>query len=303
MTSKVLGDSAEVAVVLPCYGQARFLPEALESLRRQTYPPSEVVVIDDGSPDDVAAAASPFSEARVIRQENRGLSAARNRGLEETTAPYLVFLDSDDRLLPHAIEANLRTLRARPGAAFSWGFNHPFRDDGEPVPWGPTSFRGEPSYARLLEANIVGAPVGVLFAREPLAEAGGFAEDLGACEDWDIYLRLARSHPFVCSHEIVADYRHHGDNMSGDPIRMYPSVLEVLRRQQRWVEHDPTLRAALARGIEAAHERWEGPARLEQLVRHLDARRWTGAAGALAGLLVRRPGTLVQAAVRTLKRG
>ncbi|MBT8337702.1 MAG: glycosyltransferase family 2 protein, partial [Gemmatimonadetes bacterium] len=184
----------DIAVVLPCYGQAHFLADAVESLRAQTLPPAEIVVVDDGSPDDVRAAVAGFPEVRVVRQENRGLSGARNRGLAETTSPFVHFLDADDTLRPHALETLRSWMIAHPEAALAWGFNQPYNDDGRPIGWGATSFTGVPGYAALLEENAVGAPVGVLFRREPLESVGGFAENLDACEDWELYLRLARLH-------------------------------------------------------------------------------------------------------------
>src|SRR6266516_314678 len=108
-------DKSLVSVVIPCYNQGRFLREAIESVRRQTYPQVEIVVVDDGSTDDTAAVAASVG-VRCIRQENRGLSGARNRGLTESTGDYLVFLDADDRLLGHGVEANMAAFDAQPEA-------------------------------------------------------------------------------------------------------------------------------------------------------------------------------------------
>lgn len=256
------GSDDRVAVVLPCYRQAHFLAEALESLSVQSHPPSEVVVVDDGSPDDVAGAASAFPEVRLVRQENAGLAAARNRGLAECTAPFVVFLDSDDRLLPDALATNVAALLEQPLAAFSWGFNRPFADDGRRLDWGPTSFEGTPSYSRLLETNVVGAPVGVMFRAGLVRDVGGFSVSLSACEDYELYLRLAREHPFVCVHTVIAEYRHHGENMSGDLRRMFESLEQVLAAQDDRVTGNPELEAARARGLRDARLRYDLPDRL-----------------------------------------
>ena len=74
-------DSPVVSVVIPCYRQAHFLPEAIESVLAQTYPHFEIIVVDDGSPDDTRAVAGRYPGVRCLRQRNRGLSAARNAGL------------------------------------------------------------------------------------------------------------------------------------------------------------------------------------------------------------------------------
>ena len=93
-------DSPVVSVVIPCYRQAHFLPDAIESVLAQTYPHFEIIVVDDGSPDDTRAVAGRYPGVRCLRQRNRGLSAARNAGLAASIGTYVVFLDADDRLTP-----------------------------------------------------------------------------------------------------------------------------------------------------------------------------------------------------------
>jgi glycosyltransferase involved in cell wall biosynthesis len=100
-----------VSVVIPCYNQARFLGEAIESVLSQSYRAFEVVVVDDGSTDNTSEVVARYAGAdagvRLIRQENRGLAGARNRGLAEAEGEYVVFLDSDDRLLPDALQVGV----------------------------------------------------------------------------------------------------------------------------------------------------------------------------------------------------
>src|SRR5262249_33255039 len=97
-----------VSVVIPCYNQARFLGQAIESVKAQTHPFVEIVVVDDGSTDDTVAVASRYRSVRCVTQHNQGQGAARNKGLTYVSGGYVVFLDSDDRLLPPALETGLR---------------------------------------------------------------------------------------------------------------------------------------------------------------------------------------------------
>ena len=90
---------AAVSVIIPCYGQAHFLGEAIESVLGQTHP-AEVVVVDDGSPDNTAEVAARYPGIRCVRQDNRGLGGARNAGFAVSKGDYVMFLDADDRLLP-----------------------------------------------------------------------------------------------------------------------------------------------------------------------------------------------------------
>jgi cellulose synthase/poly-beta-1,6-N-acetylglucosamine synthase-like glycosyltransferase len=84
------------SVIIPCYNQGHFLHEAIESALAQTYPHSEVLVLDVGSTDKTAEVAAAYSGVQYIRQKNSGVSAARNTGLKQSRGEYLVFLDADD---------------------------------------------------------------------------------------------------------------------------------------------------------------------------------------------------------------
>src|SRR4051794_29900976 len=103
-------DSATVAVIIPTFNHAHFLADAIGSVLAQTRAADEIIVVDDGSTDDPAAVVAEFREVRFIRQNNRGLSAARNTGLASCATRYVVFLDADDRLLPIALQAGLACI-------------------------------------------------------------------------------------------------------------------------------------------------------------------------------------------------
>ena len=90
-------ESGLVSVIIPCYNQAHFLDEAIESVLAQTYSNREIIVVDDGSTDNTATVARCHSPVGYIYQENAGPSAARNTGVKESRGEYLVFLDADDR--------------------------------------------------------------------------------------------------------------------------------------------------------------------------------------------------------------
>lgn len=116
--------SPRVSVVIPCYRQAHFLPEAVASVVAQTFTDWEVIIVDDGSPDDTAAvaqhliAAYPDRCIRLIRQENRGLAEARNAGIRAARAPYILPLDADDMLEPEMLAQTVAALDAHPEVGF-----------------------------------------------------------------------------------------------------------------------------------------------------------------------------------------
>jgi glycosyltransferase involved in cell wall biosynthesis len=110
-----------VTVVVTCYNQGHFLPESIGSILSQTRLPDEIVLVDDGSTDNTRDKVRCFPEVSYIRQDNSGLAAARNTGLRRSRGDLLVFLDADDRLLPHALEAGLDDFEAHPECGFVFG--------------------------------------------------------------------------------------------------------------------------------------------------------------------------------------
>jgi len=222
-----------ISVVIPCYNQAHFLGEAIASVVAQGYPHIEIVLVDDGSLDDPAAVAAAFPGVRCIRQENRGLAAARNRGLAECHGEMVVFLDADDKLLPGAVEAGVRLLTREPSVAFAAGHSELITGDGVPMPTQqPVRSSSDDPYIALLRRNSIRNPAMVMFRRQALEQAGGFDSRVDACADYEMYLRLSRMLPVRFHTTLVAQYRKHGGNMSKDAALMLQQLRVVLRDQR-----------------------------------------------------------------------
>ncbi|HEU5104454.1 MAG TPA: glycosyltransferase [Solirubrobacterales bacterium] len=253
-----------VSVVIPCFRQAHFLPEAIESVLAQDHPEIEVIVVDDGSPDNVEAVAGRYPGVRSLRQENGGLAAARNAGLEQARGRFLLFLDADDRLLPEAIGLGLEQLRGDPEAMMAAGTWKLIGEEGEPIPADPPRQPLE-AYPALLESCFISTPAAVLYRRELFEEIGGFDSTVSASADYDLYLRTAATHPVRLHSRPVAEYRRHGANMTRDPELIMNAELTVLKRQAGRVAGDEELREALDRGL--ARSRSYHGARLELLRR------------------------------------
>jgi glycosyltransferase involved in cell wall biosynthesis len=239
----------EVSVVIVCYNQAAYLLDAVRSVAGQTWRGFEIVVVDDGSTDNTAEIAHGFPEAHYVHQSNRGLAAARNTGLRMSRGRYVVFLDADDLLLPDALEAGISCFREHPASGFVFGRFLKLHTDGSIT--AAASHVGNFStdhYSYFLQRNVVEMHATVMYSREVLNSLGGFNEGLQACEDYDVYLRIAR-HWEVNQHAaFVAEYRQHATNMSWDNVFMLRSVLRVLRMERQCVR-DPRGKAALRRGV------------------------------------------------------
>jgi len=182
-----------VSVVIPCYRQAQFLPEAIASVVAQTFTDWEIIIVDDGSPDDTAAvaqrliAAHPDRRIRLIRQENRGLAEARNAGIRVARAPYILPLDADDMLEPEMLAQTVAALDAHPEVGFVYTDVRRFGAENNVMRTLPYSLE------RLRFENLM-MPA-TLFRREAWEQVGGFRtfKPVQGYEDRDFWVSLAEA--------------------------------------------------------------------------------------------------------------
>jgi glycosyltransferase involved in cell wall biosynthesis len=240
---------ALVSVVVPCFNQAHFLPDAIESVLAQTYPNVEIVVVDDGSTDNTSAVVERYPGVRAVRQRNQGLAAARNAGLKQATGAYVVFLDADDLLLPDALTVGERALEERPDVVFVFGCTMFAMDDGSqaPPPHRP-QMSGE-YYAALLAGCPIMSIASVMFRRSIFDEMKPFDRSLRAAEDYELYYRLARRQPVNNHDAVVTVYRQHSASMTAGSVRgLLRANLTALHRERRYVWCRPRYWAAYRAG-------------------------------------------------------
>lgn len=290
-----------VSVVIACYNQACYLQEAVESVLNQAHPACELILVDDGSTDETPQVAARYPAVRYLRQANQGLSAARNTGARASSGDYLVFLDADDRLLSVALEAGLRCFRAHPECALVFGRYAVIAADGTPLAEQAATGLPHDPYAALLAGNFIAMHAAVMYRRALFASGLAFDKSLAACEDYEMYLRVARSHAIAGHETVVAEYRQHPEAMSRDARLMLRSALAVLRSQRTYIGKSQT-RRAYASGLSF----WRGYYG-EHLAREAGAALRSGHYAKAAGrvLFMSRwcPGVLVRAAVARLRSG
>ncbi|WP_300156553.1 glycosyltransferase [Solidesulfovibrio sp.] len=230
-----------ISVVIAAYNYGRFLPDAIRSALEQRDVSCEVVVVDDGSTDDTADVLRRHGrDVVVVSQENKGLSAARNAGLARARGRYVVFLDADDLLLPGVLASQLRALREDGRKAMAVCRSHFFETldaRGQPRPTGEWRLFREALDAHLCHFNIA-PPHAFMVRREAVEGCGGFDAGLAACEDHDLWLRLAvAGEAPVCNPDGRVAYRRHPGSMSRNLDRqhahdaiLHHRVAEALRR-------------------------------------------------------------------------
>ena len=210
-------------VVVPVFNGAAFVEGAVRSALAQTYRDLEVVVVNDGSTDDtptvVERLAAEDPRVRVVHQENRGLSEARNAGIAASRGAYLAFLDADDWLTPTKFATQVTALDAEPEIDLVYGEVR-YVDVAAGRTWDP--LRGAPPlpFERLLVYRNWFAPPAPLLRRRLVERVGGFDPGFRAVEDWDYWLRCLRHTEFRFVAGVVARYRLHPGQMHRDRPRM-----------------------------------------------------------------------------------
>jgi glycosyltransferase involved in cell wall biosynthesis len=212
-------------VVIPAYQAEPFLAQALESLRAQTYPTFEVIVVDDGSTDGTATVAARFAEVRCLRLgTNGGQPAARNAGIGAARGEFIAFLDADDVMLPECIEREARHLGEHPDCGCVLGRQEMFLENGATRP--PGALERDPSGAPpvLLSAPMV--------RTSALRAIGGFDLTLRAAEDLDVLVRLTAAGTRIdLLDEVLVRRRFHGANASYDTEALRSGLLATTRAQ------------------------------------------------------------------------
>jgi glycosyltransferase involved in cell wall biosynthesis len=206
--------SPKVSICIPTYNRKDYLKETLDSVFAQTYRDYEVVVLDDGSTDGTEEMIKTADyKVRYYWQQNRGDAAARNKLLELAQGKFITFLDSDDLLMPDAVERMMKVMEAEGGDIVVYG---PYlRIDQNGNVYGRCKRKLHSGHiTKYLFQNILVHSCGSMFPQKAIEEAGGFDETLPVCSDYDLWLRLSLKYRFIALQEPTFRRRRHLGNLS-----------------------------------------------------------------------------------------
>lgn len=232
-----------VCAVIPAYNAEKFIREAIDSVLAQTYPVDEILVIDDGSKDGTCAVVESYGgKVRLLQQKNQGPSAARNRGVQSSTAGYIAFLDADDYWDPEKIARQIQCIESTPDAVLCYtGLVNFNLEEGWSVPGPATPLAEARAALRLQNPKIV--PSSVLVTREAFVRSGGFDTALKGSEDWDFAIAMLELGTFAVLDEPLTFYRCSSTGLSADADRMFLETKKMLDRRllhglnglERWI--------------------------------------------------------------------
>lgn len=259
------------AVIIPVYNGAKTLARALDSVLVQTYPAHEIIVVDDGSHDASAEIAARYGEpVRLLRQQNSGVSAARNAGVAAASAEWLCFLDADDWYYPERLERHARMIESDATLDFltadfdyvDFDGRH-LRRSMESTPSGRKVLAQARADEAVMEGDLLGGFVAQHFGdthtlsvpRARFLELGGYPTGFVVCEDVNFLIRLcARSRRVGVACVPLAAYRIHSHGATrSDPLRAQRQTVEALNALlPQLQEAAPAIRRGLQAGIAAA---------------------------------------------------
>lgn len=243
-----------IDVVIPAYNAGAFITQSLQSVLLQDAPIHSVIVVNDGSIDDTQSKVRAFQEQYpqlkivLIDQMNAGLSAARNAGIRHSQANYIALLDADDLWHPTKLSSQIalfdKSQNPQLGVVYcayelinTAGNLHPSKEQVLIAP----KLRGH-VYKPLLRGNFIsGSGSSVLIAHAVFDQVGLFDEQLRACEDWDMWLRIAQYYSFDYVDQTLVSIRVHPNNMQKDLGRMMSAELMVLNKFYERGQSNPFL--------------------------------------------------------------
>jgi glycosyltransferase involved in cell wall biosynthesis len=225
-----------VSVVIPAFNAEAYLGEAIESVLAQTYEPVEPIVVDDGSSDGSAEIAARYSGVTLLRQENRGLSAARNAGVAASSGELLAFNDADDAMLPERLRIQVDHLVGNPEVGCVLASQELVVEPGAELPfWARGSEK--PIFAGIDDIDISDTPdiypVTMLMSRQLFDSVDGFDESMhGGGEDVDILFKLMeRDVPIARLKDIVVRRRVHAKSMTQDREASAKAIVQIFKHR------------------------------------------------------------------------
>lgn len=239
----------KISVIMPCYNAEAHVARGVANVFGQTYRDVELIAVNDGSTDGTAAILAALDDPRlkVITQPNRGVSAARNRGLKEATGTLVAFLDADDTWRPDCLELLYEALKRVPEAALAYcGWQNVGLEGGRGEPYIPPDYEAEGKLEHLLRSCPW--PIHAALTRtEAIRAAGLFDEHFSHAEDYKLWLKIAVAGKLVRVPEVLAFYHFHGGvQATGNRGK---TAIDNWRVQREFIEAYPSIERELGKQV------------------------------------------------------
>ena len=204
-----------ISIIIPTFNRCEVLQRAINSIYGQSYSDYEILVIDDGSTDGTAAMIErKFPKVRYFYQTNKGVSAARNKGLVHAKADWIAFLDSDDEWLPEKLSKQMNQFKLNPDYKVCHTEEQWVRNGVKVNQMKKHKKEGGWIFLQCLPLCAM-SPSSIIIHRSVFAEVGIFNISLPACEDYDLWLRITAKYPVIFIYEpLILKFGGHEDQLS-----------------------------------------------------------------------------------------
>ena len=234
MNTDLRSENPTVTVVIPAYNATRYIAETIDTVLAQTYRNFEVVVVDDGSTDGTIKLITELgqrdSRIKLVSQANRGVSAARNTGIERAKGEYIAILDADDLWEPTKLEKQVNSLDTHPRAGLCYTWTAMADTEGKATGRIIASHAEGDVWLPLTEMNIVCCGSNPMIRRVCFDGVGLFDEELLFSEDWDMWWRIATKYHFCVVKEPLIRYRQHQTSHSTNCQLMLETSRTLIER-------------------------------------------------------------------------
>ncbi len=230
----------KVSVIIPAYNAMAYLPESVESVLRQTFTDFEVLLINDGSLDQIIEWAGQITDPRVklISQKNQGVSEARNTGIAHAQGEYLAFLDADDLWEPTKLEKQVRCLEKNSAVGLVHTWVVLADEQGKSTNKVCISQAEGDVWKQIAEESLLTCGSTPMIRRCCFEKIGGFDQNLHIAEDWDMWIRIASRYSFAVVKEPLVRYRQHSNNASKNCQTMLSYFRIVIEKNFKFVRSD-----------------------------------------------------------------
>ena len=204
-----------VSVIIPVFNRLKLIPRSMNSVINQTYPVNEIIVVDDGSNDGTYDMIKEnFPQAILIYQENRGVSSARNIGIQAANSKWIAFLDSDDEWMPNKIEEQISFFIKNPLFKVCHTDEIWIRNGVRVNQMKKHRKYGGEIYKKCLPLCVI-SPSSIIIHKDIFNDVGFFDENLPVCEDYDLWLRICSKYKVLyLDQKLVKKYGGHKDQLS-----------------------------------------------------------------------------------------
>ncbi|MBD2501189.1 glycosyltransferase family 2 protein [Anabaena azotica] len=222
----------KVSVVIPSYNAMKYLPATVESVLQQTFTDFEVLIINDGSSDNILEWTTQITDprVRVISQENKGLSGARNTGINNSSGEYIAFIDADDLWLPSKLEKQVKCLDNNPQAGLVYTWTAWTDETGKPTGVIVASDVEGYVWEQMVVNDKISNGSSAMVRRICFDKVGLFDTELTSSEDRDMWIRLAAHYHFAVVKEPLTLYRRHSQSMSKNRPKMLKNIRRVFEK-------------------------------------------------------------------------